>query len=176
MASSSRLSLLLALVATLLLVAAAAQNDTPANGGSRPKNSNTCKKVWRGCNKCTGRGANKVCEDCKDPFAIVEDNKCICDAENGYGTITSKQWKECQADKAEIEAAANGGKARAKARRARGPKVASIALLAQDSWQMIMANVSNKSPAWHLAGVCLAPTKTFGCESKRIVLKTHVCK
>jgi len=122
MASSSRLSLLLALVATLLLVAAAAQNDTPANGGSRPKNSNTCKKVWRGCNKCTGRGANKVCEDCKDPFAIVEDNKCICDAENGYGTITSKQWKECQADKAEIEAAANGGKGKGKGKKSKRPK------------------------------------------------------
>jgi hypothetical protein len=50
------------------------------------------------------------------------DNKCICDAEEDYGTITSKQWEECQADKAEIEAAANGGKGKGKGKKSKRPK------------------------------------------------------
>lgn len=96
MASSSRLFLLLALVAILLLTGVTAQNDTPANGGKKKKGGGKCPKgaPWNTCSKCTGTGNDKICVKCKDKNAEVNDEEDGCVCKEGFGTITKEQYKE----------------------------------------------------------------------------------
>lgn len=109
MASSSRLFLLFALVAILLLVGATAQNGTPA----RRRRGGRCRvprgAPWNTCSRCTGTGTSRICTGCKVKNAVVNDDQNGCVCPDGFGTITPKLYKEfCLNSDSEARGGGNG--------------------------------------------------------------------
>jgi hypothetical protein len=110
MASSSRLFLLFALVAILLL-GASAQNGTPAR--RRRGRGGRCRvprgAPWNTCSRCTGTGNGRICTGCKVKNAVVNDDENGCVCPEGFGTITPKLYKEfCLNSDSEAHGGGNG--------------------------------------------------------------------
>jgi len=110
----SRVFLVLALVAMMLVGAFADRallksssgdktGDKAVKSGSKyGKGSKAlkykCANTYPGCKKCSGQDDDQsyTCDSCADKNAVFNGDACVCDFDNGYGTITKSQIKNYQ--------------------------------------------------------------------------------
>jgi hypothetical protein len=93
--ASSRLFLVLALVA-VLLCGAVAQRPTRSSAANRAaKAEKTClKRAGAGCAKCEDVSGTWECTECRTGFDFNDNDRCVCDADAGYGRLTHSQWNK----------------------------------------------------------------------------------
>jgi len=95
--ASSRVFLLLALVAVLLCGAFAASSSPKSYGNKAAKFAvkKCLKAAGAGCKTCTDDETEGefVCTECKTGYAFDDNDRCVCDDEQDYGRVTKAQWK-----------------------------------------------------------------------------------
>jgi hypothetical protein len=96
MASSSRTFLALALVA--MLVMAAAAQTAPAHSKNKGGKTSKCASTFEGCTKCKTVSGEYTCTKCR-ANSTFDDTSCVCNSDEGYGTLTKAQFDEWAADK-----------------------------------------------------------------------------